>query len=333
MQTNELYSLFHKRWTQQITKEEAGQLSALMQDEKIRESHDQLYSYWQKSEDYRPNIEFSADNGLARFKERIALEQSSFVKHTPSPKIMRMKPPVVLFRLAAVFLFVLFAGFAVYNYLSNQTVDLITDNSSVQFVDLPDGSKIWLNVNSVLSYPAYNLGDRTVELKGEAYFEVEPDASRPFIVHTTKVDVKVVGTAFNLNSQAGVDLFELQVDEGLVEVQHASVEQNVAAKEQLILTQDQEWVKSDLESLNSGAWRNKILRFENVSLDQVFKELETCYKISIDKSVLPDLSCKFTSPINRSIGDVIQALKTSFPDLIIDGPDNNKYVLSGNACG
>src|SRR5690606_2603405 len=70
-----------------------------------------------------------------------------------------------------------------------------------QLLLLPDGSTVLLNNNSSLDFPQQFTGDtREVILKGEAYFDIKPDASRPFIIHTGKVKTRVLGTAFNIRA-------------------------------------------------------------------------------------------------------------------------------------
>ena len=90
---------------------------------------------------------------------------------------------------------------------------IITENDQVQYAVLstprkgqyqailPDGTKVWLNAESSLRYPtAFTGGERRIELKGEAYFEVSHNTKQPFIVETASQQVKVLGTEFNINS-------------------------------------------------------------------------------------------------------------------------------------
>ena len=73
--------------------------------------------------------------------------------------------------------------------------------SKVINITLVDGSKVWLNAGSALTYPVAFMGnERKVSVTGEAYFEVMHDASKPFIVHDGSMDVKVLGTHFNVNA-------------------------------------------------------------------------------------------------------------------------------------
>ncbi len=84
---------------------------------------------------------------------------------------------------------------------------------------LPDGSKVWLNADSRLSYnSSFNSHRREVELEGEAYFDVVKDPARPFIVHTSGIDVKVLGTSFNVKSYPSETTIEATLIRGAIEV-------------------------------------------------------------------------------------------------------------------
>lgn len=84
---------------------------------------------------------------------------------------------------------------------------------------LPDGSKVWLNADSRLTYQSsFNSDRREVELEGEAYFDVVKDPARPFIVHTSGIDVKVLGTSFNVKSYPSDATIEATLIRGAIEV-------------------------------------------------------------------------------------------------------------------
>ncbi|WEK37140.1 MAG: DUF4974 domain-containing protein [Candidatus Pseudobacter hemicellulosilyticus] len=84
---------------------------------------------------------------------------------------------------------------------------------------LPDGTKVWLNAQSRLTYlPDFNQAHREVQLEGEAFFEVAPDARKPFIVHTSGIDIKVLGTAFNVRAYAADPTIEATLLRGSIEV-------------------------------------------------------------------------------------------------------------------
>ena len=84
---------------------------------------------------------------------------------------------------------------------------------------LPDGSKVWLNSESRIEYKGnFNDSIREVSLEGEAFFDVVKDKSRPFIVHTSDIDIRVLGTAFNVKSYPREKIIETTLIHGLIEV-------------------------------------------------------------------------------------------------------------------
>jgi transmembrane sensor len=84
---------------------------------------------------------------------------------------------------------------------------------------LPDGTQVWLNSNSKLKYSAdFNLHSREVELEGEAYFDVARDKERPFIVHASGMDVRVLGTAFTIKSYPQDETVEATLLKGAIEI-------------------------------------------------------------------------------------------------------------------
>ncbi|HNP53590.1 MAG TPA: FecR family protein, partial [Ferruginibacter sp.] len=86
-------------------------------------------------------------------------------------------------------------------------------------LQLPDGSQVWVNSDSKLSYPAsFQGGQRDVYLEGEAYFDVVKDPKHPFIVHTSGIDVRVLGTAFNVKAYEAEPTIEATLVHGMIEV-------------------------------------------------------------------------------------------------------------------
>lgn len=100
-----------------------------------------------------------------------------------------------------------------------QVNEVIAEKGNRSTIILPDGSKVWLNADSRLTYrEAFNNRVREVELEGEAFFDVAKDSVRPFIVHTSGIDVRVLGTAFNVKSYPGDATIEATLIRGMIEV-------------------------------------------------------------------------------------------------------------------
>lgn len=100
---------------------------------------------------------------------------------------------------------------------SQQTITAA--HGTKKFIQLPDGTRVWLNADSRLTYHAAdNSGKRTVWLTGEAYFDVAKDAAHPMEIHTSNMDIKVLGTAFNVRSYGNEKTAETVLVSGAVEV-------------------------------------------------------------------------------------------------------------------
>lgn len=154
-------------------------------------------------------------------------------------------------------------------------------------VTLSDGSKVWLNAMSELSFPiAFNGTIREVFLKGEAYFEVAPDKNSPFIVHTEEYDVRVLGTVFNISAYPDDSRLTTTLCSGSVVVDPLNrtlKTYRLQPGEQLNYYREngnitQERVDTDLYT----AWVNGYFRFENNSIEEVFDVLRRWYDIEVN---------------------------------------------------
>jgi len=103
--------------------------------------------------------------------------------------------------------------------VKNSLNEVATKRGSKSFIKLPDGTQVWLNADSKLTFKE-NFGDKTreVSLNGEAFFDVFHDAEHPFIIHTGKADVKVLGTTFNIRNYTSEKTMEATLVKGKIEV-------------------------------------------------------------------------------------------------------------------
>lgn len=178
-------------------------------------------------------------------------------------------------------------------------------------VTLPDGTKVYLNAKSTLTYPAsFSIKERTVHLTGEAYFEVKHDASAPFIVKTAEVRIKVLGTTFNLYAYPDDSWFEASLVEGSIEVTpykkpekqvHLSPYQKARYNP---MTGEINVTGTDLRV--ETAWKRGDLMFRNQPFDDIISQLETFYGVNIlTEGEYPEEL--FTGSYHES--DIIQVLK------------------------
>lgn len=163
-----------------------------------------------------------------------------------------------------------------YNTLENPS------GSKVINMVLADGSKVWLNAGSSLTYPVAFVGsERKVSINGEAYFEVAHDASKPFIVHKGSMDVRVLGTHFNVNAFEDDDEnIKVTLLEGLVKISNGN-------NNGLLKPGQQALVSSGVKILNSVdlnkvmAWKNGYFEFDKASLQSVLKQVARWYDVEV----------------------------------------------------
>ena len=151
--------------------------------------------------------------------------------------------------------------------------------------ELPDHSVVWLNSGSTLRYPTVFKGNsRDVELRGEAYFEVEADSKRPFYVNTPNgLSVYVYGTKFNIAAYEEDDYIETVLESGKVNVTIPNQETIILAPgEQLLYDkQTQKTTKNKVDVYGKVAWKDGKLIFRNASLEDIFKRLERHFNVDI----------------------------------------------------
>lgn len=146
-------------------------------------------------------------------------------------------------------------------------------------VNLPDGTHVWLNALSKLTFPSrFNKLHRTVELIGEAYFEVAKDKSHPFIVKNNRQEVEVLGTHFNINSYENEPNIKTTLLEGSVKVRTQTTERIIVPGEQAILTVAGINVKS-VDPALAIDWKNGEFRFKDESLTSILRKLSRWYGV------------------------------------------------------
>ena len=191
----------------------------------------------------------------------------------------------------------------------SQANEILTPNGSRTKLLLPDGSNVWLNSGSKLTYnKSFETGLREVYLSGEAFFDVVKNSKRPFIIHTSKIDVKVLGTSFNVKAYENDKTVETSLIKGSVEVFLRKNPSNayVLKPNQKLVLQNEEIIKnknnrplkaadmpplvaikqlSYLKGTNTdieSSWTKNILSFEDEMFADVAKKMERWYDIKLE---------------------------------------------------
>ena len=172
-------------------------------------------------------------------------------------------------------------------YLANakqhESLQLATANGQTYQLTLPDGTKVWLNASSKLTFPASFNGqtERRVELEGEGYFEVSKNKTHPFIVKTKRQDVKVLGTHFNIHAYQIEPKEVTTLTEGLVAIKTLKDQQILNPNYQATVLIDD---KIELTAANlkyNLAWKNGYFRFNQDDIQEIMRRISRWYDIDV----------------------------------------------------
>ena len=150
---------------------------------------------------------------------------------------------------------------------------------------LEDSTVVWINSNTTLRYPSrFTNQERRVTLSGEAYFEVKKNAEKPFVVSTKHLDIKVLGTVFNVYAYDKTDKFVTTLLNGSVRVY------NPLQKSQEILLKPQEevewingnFIKTSIKDEDHLLWKDGLYAFDDISYIDIMKQLSVYYDVKID---------------------------------------------------
>lgn len=187
---------------------------------------------------------------------------------------------------------------------------------------LADGSKVWLNSGSSLSYPEkYTSRNRIVKLKGEAYFEVKSDTKHPFIVQTQSISVKATGTKFNIEAYPSIGKTQVTLLTGKVSVNKVREKGNESFIAELHPNQHLVYNtvsgKKDLKNEDVYkyiAWKDGKLIFRNEPLSEVLAKISQIYNVEIELQGkgLQDYPYRATFQ-EESLAEILNLLKLSSP--------------------
>jgi len=180
-------------------------------------------------------------------------------------------------------------------------------------VILPDGTKVWLNAASSLKYPEVFTGnERTVELTGEAYFEVAKNKAKPFHVKNRHQDVEVLGTHFNINSYMDDQTIKTTLLEGSVRVSNGKSTKILKPGEQAIADISGTGtirLAVNVDTDDETAWKNGLFQFDNAGLKTILNQLERWYDINIDYSSIPNKKYNGMVPRRAKLSEVLKMLE------------------------
>ena len=207
----------------------------------------------------------------------------------------------------------------------------VATTDQIELFDLTDGSAVTLNQTSGIAY-SYDKkeGVRKVELQGDAFFDVERDEEKPFIIKAREVEIEVLGTSFYVDARSDQPEVQVIVESGRVAVRAGGTEAILEANEKAIFdTETRQLEKVVNQDGNYLALKTGQLQFENSTLEEVVFALNRQYRsvISIGTEALRD--CPLTATYNnKSLEAVLTILESSLPGVQIE-QSGRTFVING----
>lgn len=179
---------------------------------------------------------------------------------------------------------------------------------------LPDGTKVWLNAGSMLTYPSkFAASNRQVSLTGEAYFEVVKDEKKPFHVATAGMDVKVLGTVFDVQSNTDKHIAEAVLLSGKVEVTPQGDKESVVLLPNQMIRINKKTGSKEITTVDAreyAIWINDKLSFTNEPLSDIFRKMGRWYGVDIHIAKNVPLDLRLSLTIRKESKDEILKLLT-----------------------
>ncbi len=304
---NQFYSLLSLKLSGDANREE---LELLQRKLEVNPQWQFLYDQMMQAGSVYPteNIEQSYAAHIVKMQLQGKLENLPFEEQTivPYNSFKRFFFAITVAALIIGFSFFIYIKINGKEQVKNSLNEVATKRGSKSIIKLPDGTQVWLNADSKLTFKE-NFGDKTreVSLNGEAFFDVFHDAEHPFIIHTGKADVKVLGTTFNIRNYALDKTIEATLIKGKIEVTltdrpdekliiHPS-EKIIISKESNLLVANKAKIREesavDKVILTSAtikdsiivetSWMKDKMVFVNQPLGKIAEELERKFAVTI----------------------------------------------------
>ena len=214
--------------------------------------------------------------------------------------------------------------------LTQQMITITTNAGMRSHLILPDSTAVFLNAGSKLIYPSkYDKNERRVQLSGEAYFIVTNQNNQPFVVNTAneELNVKVLGTEFNLQAYEKDDLIQITLIEGSVQVEIQGKKGNILMDASDKVTYNHMTDKIFLEKTNTAqaiAWVDGRLIFKDTPMPEVFRQLTHFYSVDFDVQDEVIRNYSFSGIFeNKPLFQILEYIKISSKlDYIVSYPEN-----------
>jgi Fe2+-dicitrate sensor, membrane component len=175
-----------------------------------------------------------------------------------------------------------------------------TPKGGIYQLTLPDGTRVWLNAASSITYPtAFTGKNRTVKITGEAYFEVTKNTRQPFIVSTEGMEITVMGTRFNVNCYGDEPGLKTTLLSGSVRIASGGRARVLTPGQQARVDETGAIKVSNADIEADMAWKNGYFYFRGKSIAEIMRQAARWYNVDVKIETMPD--DKFNAKILRDL--------------------------------
>uniref|UniRef100_A0AB33IRS7 FecR family protein n=1 Tax=Prevotella sp. GTC17253 TaxID=3236793 RepID=A0AB33IRS7_9BACT len=264
----------------------------------------------------------------AEGRERLQQRQKS-QKRVATQRLMRQ-----MLRYAAILILGIVGTVAVFKYHTAHQQPTAYQKLSVPEgqraqITLPDGTSAWVNSGSTISFPSSFGNERTVQLHGEAYFDVAKDADHPFVVQAGGRRVKALGTEFNVRSYAP-DAIDVSLYDGSVRVYEPSKEEQgtvLTPRQQLVIVGNQQRMLAvDQDDI---LWRDGIISFKSATMQEVAERLHQYYHVDIIIKNADIVNQEYTGKfrLHDGVTSILQLISKVHPFNINHNTEKDEIIL------
>ncbi len=294
---NDIYNILPKHFAGQTTPEEEKHVDQFKTENNFE--YQQLKKLWISRKTIRV-YDFDKSRAWKIIKE---VQKRQNTKTIPMDKRWM--------RVAVVAAILIVGSLMAYQYLpsrSKSEILIVSSSSESQMITLADGSNVWLNRNSTLHFPKVFKGEkRAVQLEGEAFFDIQKNDRKEFIIETANAFTKVLGTSFNII--ATETQTDVMVETGKVEVSNHTAQKIVLTAGEAGQVGSNKVEKLKQLAPNAMAWRTGEFTFKDTPLSQAVKDLNTYY---VNQFMVENLEsgCELNVNFKRAkIEDIIETIE------------------------
>jgi len=197
---------------------------------------------------------------------------------------------------------------------------------------LPDGTNVWLNARTQIKYPGvFSNGKREIQLDGEAFFEVNKDEDKPFIVHTSTCEIEVLGTKFNVDAYSDSEDFHTALMEGSVRIVDKADRSYplILQPNDLATFKDGVFITEKITDYEYYRWREGLVCFRELGFIQLMHRFEKCYgiRIQINNPRLAEYAFTGKFRISDGIDNALRVLQRDAPYTFKRNEDENVIYI------